>query len=138
MPLTYTGANLAITARPITVTADAQSRIYGDANPALTYAVGALGLVNGDTLAGSLGTDATTASAAGTYAITQGTLVNALNRNYAITYAGANLVVKAVAAPSPTPNQQHRQHRPLSLQPRMHPRRSRPPSTSSPTSPPRR
>ena len=101
--LTYTGANLSITARPITVTADAQSRIYGDVNPALTYAVGALGLVNGDTLAGSLGTDATTASAAGTYAITQGTLVNALNRNYAITYAGANLVVTAVAAPSPTP-----------------------------------
>ena len=101
--LTYTGANLSITARPITVTADAQSRIYGDVNPALTYAVGALGLVNGDTLAGSLSTDATTASAAGTYAITQGTLVNALNRNYAITYAGANLVVTAVAAPSPTP-----------------------------------
>ena len=136
--LTYTGANLSITARPITVTADAQSRIYGDVNPALTYAVGALGLVNGDTLAGSLGTDATTASAAGTYAITQGTLVNALNRNYAITYAGANLVVTAVAAPSPTPTPTHRQHRPLSSQPRMHPRRSRPPSTSSPTSPPRR
>ncbi len=47
------------------VTADAQSRVFGDANPALTYSVGALGLVNGDTLAGSLATDATATSVAG-------------------------------------------------------------------------
>jgi hypothetical protein len=101
--LTYAGANLAVAARPITVTADAQSRIYGDANPPLTYTVGARGLANGDTLAGGLTTDATTAALAGTYAITGGTLVSALNPNYAITYAGANLVVMAVAPPPTTP-----------------------------------
>ena len=98
--LSYTGANLAITARPLTVTADAQSRIYGNANPALTYTVGPLGLVNGDTLAGSLTTDATPISVAGPYAITQGTLINALNPNYAIAYAGATLVVSAAVSPS--------------------------------------
>jgi filamentous hemagglutinin family protein len=98
--LSYTGASLAITARPIAVTADAQSRVYGNANPALTYTVGPLGLVNGDTLAGSLGTDATPLSGAGPYTITQGTLINALNPNYAIAYAGATLVVGAAASPS--------------------------------------
>jgi hypothetical protein len=98
--LTYVGANLTITARPITVTADAQSQVYGNANPALTYTVGPLGLVNGDTLAGSLSTDATPISVAGPYAITQGTLINALNPNYAIAYTGATLVVSAAVSPS--------------------------------------
>src|SRR3546814_1151511 len=49
-------AALTITPRALTVTADALDRIYGDANPALTYAVGGLGLVNGDTLTGALAT----------------------------------------------------------------------------------
>ena len=38
--LNYTSANLTVGQRAITVTADAQSRAYGDANPALTYQVG--------------------------------------------------------------------------------------------------
>jgi len=33
--IAYTGANLAVTARSVTVTADGQSRHYGDSNPAL-------------------------------------------------------------------------------------------------------
>jgi filamentous hemagglutinin family protein len=90
--LTYTGANLAVTARSLTVTANALSRIYGNANPALTYTVGGQGLVNGDTLSGSLATTATATSNVGSYAITQGTLGNS---NYAITYTGANLAVTA-------------------------------------------
>jgi filamentous hemagglutinin family protein len=97
--LTYAASNLTVAARSITVTADAQNRIFGDANPALTYAVGTRGLVNGDTLTGSLATDATLASTAGSYAIDQGTLTNALNPNYAIVYFGANLNVRD--APSP-------------------------------------
>src|SRR6202043_1655833 len=35
--LSYVGANLAVTAAPLTVNADAQSRLYGAANPALSY-----------------------------------------------------------------------------------------------------
>ena len=46
--LNYTSANLTVGQRAITVTADAKSRAYGDANPALTYQVGGSGLVNGD------------------------------------------------------------------------------------------
>ena len=98
--LGYTAANVTITPRPLAVTADAQSQVYGNATPALTYTVGPLGLVNGDTLAGSLSTNATPASGAGTYAITQGTLINALNPNYAIAYVGATLVVSAALSAS--------------------------------------
>jgi hypothetical protein len=65
---------LTVTPRSITVTADARSRTYGDANPALTYQVGGSGLVNGDTLSGALATAATAASNVGVYGITQGTL----------------------------------------------------------------
>jgi filamentous hemagglutinin family protein len=86
---------LTVTARSITVTADAQSRTYGDANPGLTYLVGGSGLVNGDTLTGNLATAATSASDAGGYAITQGTLTNANNSNYAITYVGNTLTITA-------------------------------------------
>ncbi|WAC25384.1 MBG domain-containing protein [Blastomonas sp. SL216] len=91
--LTYTGANLTVTARPLTITADALTRIYGDANPALTYTVGGDGLVNGDTLSGALATAAGLTSNVGSYAITQGSL--AAGSNYALTYTGANLTVTA-------------------------------------------
>ena len=88
---TFTGASLSVTARPITITADARSRIYGDANPALTYSVGGMGLVGGDSLTGGLATVATGASNVGSYAITQGDL--AASSNYALTYIGASLAV---------------------------------------------
>ncbi|MFT3939335.1 filamentous hemagglutinin N-terminal domain-containing protein [Rhodopseudomonas sp.] len=84
---------LTVTPRSITVTADAQSRISGNANPTLTYAVGGLGLVNGDVLTGALATSATMASSAGTYAITQGSLL--ASPNYALTYVGADLTITA-------------------------------------------
>jgi hypothetical protein len=89
--LTYAGANLAVAPRSVTVTADAKSRIYGDANPAFTYRIGGSGLANGDTLSGTLATSATAASNVGSYAIAKGTL--AASANYALTYAGANLAV---------------------------------------------
>jgi filamentous hemagglutinin family protein len=95
--LNYASANLTVTPRAITVTADAKSRAYGDANPALTYQVGGSGLVNGDTLSGALTTSATTSSDAGVYGITQGAL--AASSNYAFAFVGANLTVTPAAAP---------------------------------------
>ncbi|TNC09919.1 filamentous hemagglutinin N-terminal domain-containing protein, partial [Methylobacterium terricola] len=91
--VSYVGADLAVTARPLTLTADAQSRIYGDANPALTYTVGGRGLVNGDALTGALTTTAATGSSVGTYAIGQGSL--AASPNYTVSYVGADLAVTA-------------------------------------------
>ncbi|WP_316828318.1 MBG domain-containing protein, partial [Pedobacter miscanthi] len=90
--LTYVGANLTIGAKTITVTAVAKSKTYGDADPALTYTF-APALQTGDSFSGSLTRAA--GENAGTYTINQGTL--ALNGNYSITYAGANLTInKAV------------------------------------------
>ena len=79
------------------MTADAKSRAYGNANPALTYQVGGSGLANGDTLSGALATSATTSSNVGVYGITQGTL--AASSNYAFAFVGANLTVTPAAAP---------------------------------------
>ena len=93
--LNYASGDLSVTQRAITVTADAKSRTYGDSNPALTYQVGGAGLVNGDTLSGALATSATTASKAGIYGITQGTL--AASSNYAFAFVGANLTIKPAA-----------------------------------------
>lgn len=80
--LQFTGANLTITHRPITITADNQSKIIGAADPELTYQITSGSLVFTDTVSGSLvrapGQDI------GTYAITQGSLV--INTNYALTF----------------------------------------------------
>ena len=93
--LTYSKATLSVTPRPITVTADALSRIYGDANPALTYRITAGSLVNGDGLSGAVTTDANATSSVGAYAISQGTL--AASSNYALSYVGADLIVTSRA-----------------------------------------
>jgi hypothetical protein len=93
----FTGANLTVTPRAITVTADAKSRAYGDANhPVLTYQVGGSGLANGDTLSGALATSGTASSNAGVYGITQGSL--AASSNYAFTFVGASLTITPAPA----------------------------------------
>ncbi len=82
----YTGANLTVTPRPVTVTADAgQTKIYGNADPALAYSITTGNLVGADTLAGAAARAA--GESIGAYAINQGTLANA---NYAITFVGNN------------------------------------------------
>ncbi|WP_176594396.1 MBG domain-containing protein [Sphingobium sp. EM0848] len=80
-----------IIARAVTVTGDFLSRLYGDANPALTYTIGGAGLVNGDMLTGSLTTTANGLSSIGSYAVMQGTL--AVSPNYALTYVNGSLGV---------------------------------------------
>ncbi len=89
--LTFSDGTLDVTQRGITVTADNLSRIYGNANPVLTYQIGGLGLVNGDQLSGSLATLADQTSNVGSYAITQGTL--AASSNYALTFSDGTLDV---------------------------------------------
>ncbi|WNO54047.1 MBG domain-containing protein [Stakelama saccharophila] len=77
--------------RSLTIAANDLTRIYGDANPALTYTLGGLGLVNGDTLSGALVTDAEASSDAGGYAIGQGSL--GANGNYDVSFTGGTLTV---------------------------------------------
>ena len=89
--LTFTGAKLTIDKKAITVTAEAKSKTYGDADPALTYA--AEGLVGNDKLTGALARDK--GEDAGSYAITQGTL--AATDNYDLKFTGAKLTIKRAA-----------------------------------------
>ncbi|MEJ5995584.1 MBG domain-containing protein, partial [Pedobacter sp. Du54] len=79
----YSPGTLSISPKALTVAADANSKIYGDVDPPLTYKVGA-GLVNGDMLTGSL--TRTAGENAGNYPILQGTLNG--NGNYAISFTG--------------------------------------------------
>ncbi|MFC3226481.1 MBG domain-containing protein [Marinibaculum pumilum] len=88
---TQGAGTLTVLPRPISVAADAQSRVYGDANPPLTYTIGGSGLANGDTLAGGLATAATAASSVGSYAITQGSL--AASANYSLSFTEGQLQV---------------------------------------------
>ena len=80
---------LGVTARPLTVTPDAVSRLYGDANPATATARGD-NLVNGDALAGvSIASGAAAASNVGTYASSAANALfsSGLASNYLINYA---------------------------------------------------
>ncbi len=86
--ITYNTASFTINKKAITVTADAKSKIYGTADPPLTYTFSPA-LVSGDSFTGALSRVA--GEAVGTYAIQQGTL--ALNSNYTLTFVGANLTI---------------------------------------------
>ncbi|HUJ19248.1 MAG TPA: MBG domain-containing protein, partial [Nitrospirota bacterium] len=87
--LTYVGANLSITARLITVSADAKSKVFGASDPALTYTITSGSLINGDSFTGAL--TRVGGENVGTYAIQQGSLSAGIN--YVITYNGANLTI---------------------------------------------
>jgi hypothetical protein len=88
----YTGANFTVTPRPITITADAVTKIAGVADPALTCRITSGSLVGSDSLTGNLTREP--GEAAGTYEIRQGTLTVSPNAsNYNITYAGANFTI---------------------------------------------
>lgn len=88
---TFNPGLLTITPRPITVTANNLSRIYGNANPVLTFTIGGQGLVNGDQLSGALTTSAGQTTGIGNYLITQGTL--AASDNYILTFVNGQLTI---------------------------------------------
>jgi len=85
--LNTTTAN--ITAKPITVTAEAKTKVYGETDPALTYTLSAAALATGDNVTGAL--SRATGEGVGTYAIGQNTLT--AGTNYSITYVPANLQI---------------------------------------------
>ncbi|MCS3732494.1 cadherin-like beta sandwich domain-containing protein [Mucilaginibacter dorajii] len=89
--LNFTGNNLSIGQKTINVTANAQTKTYGDADPALTYTADAL--LGGDTFTGALTRVA--GETAGNYPINQGSL--AVNSNYALNYTGNSLTISKVS-----------------------------------------
>jgi hypothetical protein len=90
--ITFEGADFSITVRPITVTINAASKVWGQADPVFTYSITSGSLVEGDSFSGSLtrvpGEDL------GTYNITRGTL--ALSANYDLTVVEGILTIVAL------------------------------------------
>ncbi|SDL79534.1 gliding motility-associated C-terminal domain-containing protein, partial [Pedobacter sp. ok626] len=85
-------ANFAITAKAITVTANAgQNKVYGSNDPELAYTITSGGpLKSGDTFTGTL-SRAVGENIGTTYAIGQGTLTAGIN--YTLTYVGGNFAI---------------------------------------------
>ncbi|MGJ1344625.1 beta strand repeat-containing protein, partial [Sphingobacterium spiritivorum] len=87
--ITYQDGSLTISKANLTVTADAKTKVYGTADPALTYKV--TGMVNNDAATVVTGTLKRAAGEnVGTYAISNNDLAAS---NYTITYVGANLTI---------------------------------------------
>lgn len=91
--LSSTRVDYEITPRPVTVTANALSQVFGEAERVLTVTYSAGGLVGGDSLYGS--PERESGVIPGVYAITQGTLGNdnGNNPNYKITFVGATYTI---------------------------------------------
>lgn len=84
---------LVIALKAVTASAEPKTKVYGVADPALTYTF-TPELVNGDVFTGTLTREP--GEDAGTYAITQGTL--ALNSNYTLDFDSANFVISKATA----------------------------------------
>ena len=83
-------ATATIMPQPLTITADTLVKVYGAADPELTYAIS--GLAPTDKMTGALARDA--GSNASTYAIGRGTLgTNAGPDDYTVTFKGATLTI---------------------------------------------
>jgi hypothetical protein len=89
----FVDGTLSVTKASLTITADAKSKTYGDANP--TFTVSYAGFVNSDTsasLGGTLAftTSATAASPVGSYSVTPSGLTSS---NYAISFVPGTLTI---------------------------------------------
>ena len=103
--LTFVSADLTISPKAITVTADAKGKVYGDADPELTSQITSGTLREGDSLSGSLTRVA--GEDVGAYAIEQGTLT--AGTNYTLAFVSADLTIAAaqsatalVSSPNPS------------------------------------
>jgi hypothetical protein len=81
--------DIPVAPRPITVTADAQQKVVGDADPTLTHWITSGALVGADALGGSL--ERAPGEDPGVYAIMQGSLT--AGPNYDLHYVGADLTI---------------------------------------------
>ncbi|WP_157972209.1 MBG domain-containing protein, partial [Pleomorphovibrio marinus] len=101
--ITLKAGELAVTKAALTITADDQSKVYGEENPSLTFTY--VGLVNGDTevsTAPDISTTALASSGVGTYPIT---LDGGSDDNYSITLENGALEVTKAALTITADNQ---------------------------------
>ncbi|MDB6066576.1 MAG: hypothetical protein JWR26_2784 [Pedosphaera sp.] len=86
--INFLNGHLTVAPLGVTVMADAKTKVYGSAEPTLTYQF-APALVSGDSFSGALSRAA--GESVGGYAISQGSL--GLSANYALAYVGASLAI---------------------------------------------
>ncbi len=96
--ITYANGTLTVNPAALTITANSQTKVYGQANPALT--VGYSGFVNGDTSSNlttqpTVTTTAATTSPVGSYPISAS---GAADPNYTISYVAGTLTVSTDAS----------------------------------------
>ncbi|RKR04803.1 gliding motility-associated-like protein [Flavobacterium sp. 90] len=101
----YVAGSLTVTAATLTVTADNQTKVYGDVNPTLTVTYS--GFANGDTVASlttapTIVTTAVTGSPVGSYPITAS---GAVSSNYTFSYVAGSLNVTPVVLTVTADNQ---------------------------------
>ena len=98
--LAFTGANLGITPAALQVVADPQSKIFGAADPALTYVANGFQFSDtaGTVLSGALARAPGESVLGGPYDITQGTL--AAGSNYTLGFTHNHLLITGAAAES--------------------------------------
>jgi hypothetical protein len=91
--ISFTGHDLLITPATLTIAADHQTKVYGTADPILTYVASGFQFsdTSGAVLTGSLDRAAGESVAGAPYAITQGTL--SANSNYTISFTGHDLSI---------------------------------------------
>ena len=82
--------SIKVNPRPVTVTAEEQSKVYGQPDPELTYTF--TNVIEGYPLTGKL--TRTSGENVGTYSILQGDLTDGNNPNYIINFTGNNFVIK--------------------------------------------
>jgi hypothetical protein len=99
--ISFVGANLTITPRAVTVTADAKFKVPGAVDPPLTFVsnpVVGTELPNHDLISFTGELSRSPGEAIGIYPIGQNTVANS---NYTITYVGANLTISTATAIKP-------------------------------------
>ncbi|MGL1888875.1 MAG: Ig-like domain-containing protein, partial [Reichenbachiella sp.] len=92
--LSFTSADFTITQKSITITADAVSKIYGEADPSLTYQITAGTLESGDDFTGSL--SRLSGEDAGAYAVNVETVSAGSNYNVSFTSSDLTITQKSI------------------------------------------
>ena len=104
--ITYANGTLAVSAKPLTITATNQAKVYGSALDLGTTAFTATGLLSGDTITGVTLTSAGAAAGAGVgdYTIVPSAATGSGLSGYTITYANGTLGVTKATLTVTAPN----------------------------------
>ena len=103
--INFVSADLSVTKAALQITANAQTRTYGESNPKFTYQITSGQLFNDDRLVGALASTASQTSGIGIYQINQGNL--SAGTNYSLTFIGSQMSIAKAQLAIHANNQNH-------------------------------